>query len=186
MKITNEEKFLPQRTKIIGDIIMTLIYSNIEEQTSLKKEPYKTLSEEYKHIQNDFDGQEICLKDFSEKMGFSNGFFTDEFIKNPIIRFSFYKSKLKGIISPMTLIQMEYSFESDDDNYCVIYQKRMKLLRKRIPYIFIPHVSHVEFSTSIEDSFKMTFNVLVENEANILDACYCLINLVIAIFAFEN
>ena len=163
---------------------MTIVFSDINEQGNsvLENKPYKILTEEYQRIRNDIDGQEICINNLSEKKeGFYNGFFVDELTQNPTIKFSFYKSQEQA-----TLIQMEYSFRFNDDSECIVYQRRMKALRQRIPYFYLPFAGHVEFSHSIENKFIHTFTVLAKDEDKILDCCYCLLSLIIAIFSFDD
>ena len=164
---------------------MPVIYFNIAEQRSLEKEPYTTLTKRFKGLKYNLDGQEIEIKIASEKEGFLRGFYTDhEFTNDAVLRFVFAKVK-SGKNSEATFVRMEFSFESNDDNY-YFYQHHIKLLKKRVPYFYIPFASNFEFSHQVDEHFKMNFDILVENESDVLNACYSLLNQLIAIFSFED
>ena len=56
---------------------MPVIFYNLEEQKSLEREPYKTLSKKFRNINYALDNCEIKLDIGSDDEGFSDGFYTD-------------------------------------------------------------------------------------------------------------
>lgn len=56
---------------------MPVIYYNIDEQKSLEKEPYKSLTKRFKNLKNALEEKEIELSIGTDKEGFSKGFYTD-------------------------------------------------------------------------------------------------------------
>lgn len=165
---------------------MSIIYSDVERQQSLEKEPYTILTKRYRGIKKDLDGQEIVLPLFSGKDGFFKGFYTDrEYTNNASLCFFFSKEKSKNDESSSFFVRMKYSFDCDEHNYWY-YKRHTDLLRKRVPYFYIPFASNFEFSHNVDDRFNMMFDIIVETEENVLQACYCLLNLIIAIFSFED
>ena len=165
---------------------MPVIYSIMEKQMSLEKEPYKALTKQFKSIKNNIDGQIIELKISSEKEGFFRGFYTDhEYTNQAAIRFLFSNPHQNKSHSFPTFIRMEFSFECNDINYH-FYQRHINLLKKRVPYFYIPFVSCFEFSHCIDDKFRLMFDISVDDKEKVLDSCYCLLSLIIAIFSFED
>lgn len=98
---------------------MPIIYYNIDEQRSLEKEPYKSLTKRFKNLKNALEGKEIELKIGADKEGFANGFFTDfEFTNDAEIRFVFSKEADVGLRGgqPKTFVRMIFSFECNESN----------------------------------------------------------------------
>ena len=167
---------------------MPIIYYDINEQRSLEKEPYKILIKRFKNLENALEEKAIELNIGSEKEGFSKGFYTDfDFSNNAKLKFIFSKeaeSKGNGA-KTKTFIRMVFSFECNGCNL-YYYRDRSKLLKKRIPYFYIPEASHFSFSLQIDDEFCMQFDVLVEDEDKVLQVCCSLLNQIIAILSFED
>lgn len=80
---------------------------------------------------------------------------------------------------------MLYSFECNENNL-QYYRKHISLLKKRIPYFYIPNVSQFSFSSQIDDEFTMRFDALVDDENNVLQVRRSLLNQLIAILSFED
>ena len=47
-------------------------------------------------------------------------------------------------------------------------------------------VSHFGYETHLDERFTLDFDVIVPNMNDVLNVCYCLLNLIIAILAFED
>ena len=167
---------------------MPVIYYNIDEQNSLDREPYKSLTKKFRNIKYALDANEIEIDIGSDEEGFVNGFYTDfDFTNEAKLKFVFSrtdgnytKNKIPGVF-----VGMLYSFECNENNIH-FYRKHISLLKKRIPYFYIPNVSHFAFSSQIDEEFTMRFDALVEDENNVLQVCYSLLNQLIAILAFED
>lgn len=163
---------------------MPVIYYNIDELKSLEREPYKILTKRYKSLKNVLEEKEIEINIGSDKEGFSKGFYTDsEFTNEAKIRFIF--SKEAGTEKSQYFIRMIYSFECNESNLDY-YRRHIKLLKKRVPYFYIPDVTHFAFSSQIDDEFNMQFDVLVKNRGKVLQVCYSLLNQIISILSFED
>lgn len=167
---------------------MPVIYYNIDEQKSLERDPYKVLTKQYRNLMNALDKKQIELSIGSDREGFAKGFYTDfEFTNEAKITFIFSREaddetkKCKQKI----FVRMIYSFECNESNLHY-YRRHIKLLKKRVPYFYIPDVTHFTFSSLIDDEFNMQFDVLVEGEEKVLQVCYSLLNQIIAILSFED
>lgn len=165
---------------------MPIIICNVEEQRSLEREPYLTLGKKIKSFKGNFDSQEIELNVGSSKEGFGKGFFSDrEYVVDPKLNFAFGKTKDAETGAWRWFVKMTYSFECTDSNFHY-YQRHIKLLKKRIPYFYIASASHFSFASHLDDRFELEFDVLVEDQNNILQVCYSLLNQIITIFSFED
>lgn len=167
---------------------MPVIYYNLEEQKSLEREPYKSLAKKFRNIKYALDKNEIEIDIGSDEEGFSKGFYTDfTFTNDARLRFVFSKccENHNGNQTSNVFVGMLYSFECNEHNE-PFYRKYIGLLKKRIPYFYIPNASHFSFSSQIDDEFVLQFNALVENESNVLEVCYSLLNQLIAILSFED
>lgn len=168
---------------------MPVLFINMKEQTSLEKEPYLSFMKRFEALEGNLDGECVKLYVGKGKSGtFSKGFYIDEsYCKNPMITFEFARinsSNKEG--EKETFIRMTYSYECDS-RYDLEWQMDMiKALRRRIPYFYIPSVSHLEFSSPIEDDVRLQFDVLVPESEDVPQVCCSLINQVIAIFSFED
>ena len=80
---------------------------------------------------------------------------------------------------------MAFSFDCNEDNY-QFYQPKLQALKKRADYFYIPMVTHMGYEAYLNERFVMNFDVVVQDENNVLEVCFCLLNLIIAILAFEN
>ena len=77
---------------------MPVIYYNIDEQKSLEKEPYKSLTKRFKNLKNALEEKEIELSIGADKEGFSKGFYTDfEFTNDAKVKFIFSKEAETGL-----------------------------------------------------------------------------------------
>ncbi|MBR4073257.1 MAG: hypothetical protein IKK24_04860 [Clostridia bacterium] len=163
-----------------------IFYSDIDKLNSLEKDPYASFTKKFKGLKK-LDGQQIELKIDNGKEGFYKGFFTDDrFMENANLSFVF--AEMNNVSEPNSkpfFIRMIYSFGCNNENIHY-YQKRIKLLKKRVPYFFIPDITNLEFSSHIDDEFNMQFDVLVKSEDKVLQVCHSLINQIITIFSFED
>ena len=98
---------------------MPFIYYNIDEQNSLNREPYKSLTKKFRNIKYALDANEIEIDIGGDKEGFINGFYTDfDFTNEAKLKFVFSKTdgnytknKIPGIF-----VGMLYSFECNENN----------------------------------------------------------------------
>lgn len=167
---------------------MPVIYYNIDEQKSLEKEPYKSLTKRFKNLKNALEEKEIELSIGTDKEGFSKGFYTDfEFTNDAKVKFIFSKEAETGLRGekPKIFVRMIFSFECNESNLHY-YRRHIRLLKKRIPYFYIPEATHFAFSSQIDDEFNMQFDALVGDEDKVLQVCYSLLNQIIAILSFED
>ena len=167
---------------------MPVIFYNLEEQKSLEREPYKTLSKKFRNINYALDNCEIKLDIGSDDEGFSDGFYTDfNFTNNAELKFVFSRSdETHAKNKPSSiLVSMLYSFECNSYNE-QFYRHFIELLKKRLPYFYIPNATHFSFSSQQDDNFVFQFNALVDDENNVLEVCYSLLNQLIAILSFED
>lgn len=166
---------------------MPVIYYNIDEQISLEKEPYKSLTKRFKSLKNALEEKEIELNIGADREGFAKGFYTDfEFTNDAKVKFLFSKEADAGTKEKAQIfVRMVFSFECNESNLHY-YRRHIKLLKKRIPYFYIPEATHFAFSSQIDDEFNMQFDVLVEKEDKVLQVCYSLLNQIIAILSFED
>lgn len=166
---------------------MPVIYYNIDEQRSLEKEPYKSLTKRFKGLKNALEEKEIELNIGADREGFAKGFYTDfEFTNDAKVKFIFSREADTGSKeSSQIFVRMIFSFECNESNLHY-YRRHIKLLKKRIPYFYIPEATHFAFSSQIDDEFNMQFDVLVEKEDKVLQVCYSLLNQIIAILSFED
>lgn len=171
-----------------GGMIMAILFINCSPIDSLSKEPYSTLAKKYKRIEDRVDGEiiEIFLSD-NKNSGFSKGFYSDEvFVHDPAVQFIFSTIESReGIPKNSTFVRMSFSFDCNEDNYR-FYQPKIQALKKRADYFYVPMVSHLGYEAYLSERFTMNFDVVVPDKSNVLDVCFCLLNLIIAILAFEN
>ena len=90
-----------------------------------------------------------------------------------------------SISEESTFVRMSFSFDCNEENY-PFYQPKIRALKKRAEYFFIPMVSHFGYETHLDERFTLDFDVIVPNMNDVLNVCYCLLNLIIAILAFED
>ena len=167
---------------------MPVIYYNIDEMKSLEREPYKSLARRYRNLRNALEEKEIELNIGAEREGFARGFYTDdEFTGDARLKFVFSRETEpdgKGGEAKI-FVRMVFSFACNETNL-YYYRRHINLLKKRVPYFYIPEATHFAFSSMIDDEFKMQFDVLVEKEDKVLQVCFSLLNPIIAILSFED
>ena len=165
---------------------MPVIYYNIDEMRCLEREPYKTLVKRFKSLENALEEKELEIN-ISDKDGFAKGFYTDsDFADNIKVKFVFSREyenndDKKGKV----FVRMIFSFDCDEGSL-YYYRLRIKALKKRIPYFYIPEVTHFAFTTQFDEEISMIFDVLVSDEAKTLQVCCSLLNQIIAVLAFED
>ena len=160
-----------------------IFFNSISKHNSLEKDPYASFTKKFKGLKK-FDGQEIELRIDNGKEGFHKGFYTDDcFMENANLKFAF--ADVTSGAEKAYFIRMNYSFGCNSENIHY-YQRHISLLKQRVPYFYIPFAANFEFSSHIDDEFNLQFDVLVKNEADVLQVCYCLINQIITIFSFED
>lgn len=164
---------------------MPVILYDLKAQDSLTREPYTTFAKKWKSIESDPDGHRIDIRISGGKEGFSRGFYTDhEYMSDVELSFLFARTA-GGVDIGSTFVRMTLSFECNSSNFDY-YRDQIKSLKKRVPYYYIPTVSHLEFSSQIDDEFKLQFDAVVPEGTDVAQACYMLINQLIAILSFEN
>lgn len=167
---------------------MPVLFIDMKEQTSLEKEPYLSLSRRLEALEGNYDSECVKIPLSKGKNGtFSKGFYQDDsYCKNPRITFMFRELAGKPSDEGGIFIRMTYSYECEN-RYDMDWQMDMiKALKRRIPYYYIPNVSHLEFSSPIGDDVRLQFDVLVPEREAVPQVCFSLINQVIAVFSFED
>lgn len=170
---------------------MPFIYVNLNEQKSLEREPYTSFTKKYEVIKENLNGEKIELRVGNGKSNsFSNGFFTDDgcYAKNLRLNFIFASLPKDDTESTngKTLIRMTYSFEYDDAESLNYHLDKVKALEKRVPFFYIPLASAFEMTYQINSEFTLLFDVVVDDEKDVQQVCYSLINQIITIYSFEN
>lgn len=167
---------------------MPVFYVNLNKQKSLTKEPYVSFLKKYDVIKEDVHGEQIELRVGGKDGCFANGFYVDEvYYKNPRLRLDF-----ATIPSPedadvtCTLVRASYTYEDEDGYDLDFHLRRIKDIKKRAPYYYIPGASHFEFSSQIDDAYHLLFDVLVDDMAKVPEVCCSLISLMISVFTLDN
>lgn len=167
---------------------MPVLYVNLNKHESLTKEPYVSFFKKYDVIKDDLNGEQIELRVGGKDGCFSNGFYIDRvYYKNPRLRIDF-----ATIPSPENeqktgvLIRTSYSYEGEDSFDFDFHLQRVKDIKKRAPYYYIPGVTHFEFSSQIDDEYKLLFDAIVDDVSKVPEVCCSLISLIITIFSLDN
>ncbi len=167
---------------------MPVLYINSDKHDCLKREPYVTLLKKFEVIKDSLDAEEIELRVGGRDGCFANGFYTDDvYYKNPRLKISF-----ATVPSPddRTLksffIRAAYSFESEDDYDLEFHLQRIKDIKKRVPYFYLPDVTHFEFSSQIDEDYKLFFDAVVDDREKVRNVCCMLISLIISVFSLDN
>ena len=165
---------------------MPILYYGLSPLKSLTKDPYYTMAEKNNRIRECLDGQEIEIS-LGEKEGFAMGFYSSGFMSKPLIKFIYADlDSAHGAPEESTFIRMTFSFQCGDDNY-LYYKPKIQALKKRADFLYIPMASDFGFSAQLEDDrFNLNFDTVVYEKHDVLQVCYCLLNLIIALFAFED
>ncbi|MBQ6824831.1 MAG: hypothetical protein IJN82_06135 [Clostridia bacterium] len=167
---------------------MPILYVNLNKQESLTKEPYASFLKRYDIIKENVNGEQIDLRVGGKDGCFTNGFYVDKmYCKNPRLRLEF-----ATLPSPersgetCTFVRAIYSYEGEDGYDLDFHLQRARDIKKRAPYYYIPGASHFEFSSQVDDEFKLIFDVLVEEKRFVSEVCCSLISLLITIFSLED
>lgn len=167
---------------------MPVLCINMNKHESLKKEPYASFLKKFDIIKESINGEQIELRVGGKDGCFSNGFYIDSvYYKNPRLRFDFAK-----IPSPendgttVTFIRACYSYEGEDSYDLEFHLQRAKDIKKRAPYYYIPWATHFEFSSQIDDEYRLVFDALVGDDEKLQEVCCSLISLIITIFSLDN
>lgn len=170
-----------------GGMIMAILFINCSPIDSLSKEPYSTLAKKYKRIEDRVDGEiiEIFYR-ITRIAAFQKDSIRTRFVHDPAVQFIFSTIESReGISKNSTFVRMFFSFDCNEDNY-QFYQPKIQALKKRADYFYVPMVSHLGYEAYLSERFTMNFDVVVPDKSDVLDVCFCLLNLIIAILAFEN
>ena len=165
---------------------MSVYFWDMPAVNSASQEPYLSLLKKLRRMGNHFAEKEIRIP-LSDKEGFSKGFYSDQsFVCSPELRFVFAE-QCSDRKRPMetTLIHMIFSFKCTEENYGY-YQPRIKALKKRVDYFFIPYITRFGFDAYLNDRFVMDFKAAVPQKDDLPTVCCCLLNQIIAILAFED
>lgn len=166
---------------------MPVIFINPKEQTSLEREPYVSFLNRFEALDGNLSDECIKLYVGKGKNGsFSKGFYVDDnYCKNPMLTFEFTEN-INSEGKKEAIVSMTYSHECEN-YYDLQWQNSMiKTLNLRIPYFYIPAVSHLEFSSPIGDGVILRFDVIVPEKKDVRQVCCSLINQIIAVFSFEG
>ena len=167
---------------------MPVFYLNLEKQESLTREPYASFLKKYDLIEQELNGEEIELRVGGKDETFTNGFYVDSYYyENPRLRFSFATvPNPDNHEETSTLVRACYSYEGDDCYDLQYHIQRAKDIKRRAPYYFLPGATHFEFSSQVDEEFKLQFDVLVADNEKVAEVCCLLISLIIAIFSQDN
>lgn len=165
---------------------MAVLFLNFAEHEPLKKEPYASFLKRFDIIKESVDGEQIELRVGGRDGTFSDGFYVDEtYFKNPRIKIEFAGIP-KEENGKSFFVRVVYSYEGKDCCDLDLHFQRVKELKKRAPYYYIPGATHFEFSSQIDDEYKLIFDVVADREETVQGVCCSLISLIISIFSFEN
>ena len=166
---------------------MPVIFVNLNKQDTLKKEPYLSFLKKFDLIKQSLDGESIELRVGGKEGSFTNGFYVDEmFYMNPRLRIDFADIPSEQGEKNRTFIRVCYSYEGEDGYDLDFHLQRIKDIRKRVGFFYVPDATHFEFSSQIDDEYRLIFDVLVEDETAIPRVCCSLISHIIAIFSLDN
>lgn len=169
---------------------MPVIYVNLSNHDCTTREPYISFLKKFELIKNeDINGEQIELRVANKDGTFANGFYNDSvYYKNPRLRIDFATLPLsKNNLTNCTLIRATYSYEGvDDHDQLEFHIQRVKNIKKRTPYYYLPNVTCFEFSSQIDDEYKLIFDVSVNDYEKVSDVCCSLISLFITIFSLDD
>lgn len=167
---------------------MPVLYVNLNKQGSLSKEPYATFLKKYEVIKDAPNGEEIELRVGGKEGTFTNGFYIDNFYyKNPRLRLNFATIPSPENDSEMSVfIRAVYSYEGEDCCDLDFHLQRVKDIKKRAPYYYLHGVSHFEFSSQIDDEYRLVFDAIADDNTRVEKVCCQLISLIISIFSLDN
>ena len=165
-----------------------LLYVNLKKHDSLKKEPYAAFTKKFNMIRDNLNGEQIDLRVGGKDGTFANGFYIDEvFYKNPELKFDFAViPSPEDATTTGVFIRATYAYEGEDYYEFDTHLQRVRDIKKRAPYYYIPSATHFEFSSQIEDEYKLYFDAVATDADKALEVCYSLISLIISIFSLEN
>lgn len=162
---------------------MPVLYVNLNKHEAIQREPYNSFLKKYGLIKDNLNGEQIEVRVGGKEGNFSNGFYIDDmFCMNPRLRIDF--ADVPG--DQRIFIRVCYSYEGEDSYDLDFHLQRVKDIKKRADYYYIPGATHFEFSSQIDDDCKLNFDVLVEDKSRVPEVCCSLISLVIAIFSLDN
>ncbi len=166
---------------------MPVLYVNLNKHESLKKEPYNSFLKKFNLIRENLNGEQIEIRVGGKDRSFANGFYLDEeFYINPRLRVDFASMPVAAGEKPSMFIRVCYSYEGEDGYDLELHFQRVKDIKQRAEYLYIPGATHFEFSSQIDDEYKLMFDALVDDMSKIPDVCCLLISHIIAIFCLEN
>ena len=166
---------------------MPILYLNLDRQKSLEKEPYVSFFKKFNFIKDSLHGERIELRVGGAEGSFCNGFYVDDvFYINPALSLEFSQVPKSKDYPESMLVRLCYSFEGEDGYDLDFHLQRIRDIRKRAEYFYIPWATHFEFSSQIDEDYRLIFDVLVEDSDRIADVCCSLISHVIAIFSLDN
>lgn len=167
---------------------MPVLYVNFKKQDCLEREPYASFLKKYNVIKDDLHGERIELRVGGKDGCFADGFYTDhDYYKNPVIRIDFASvpaSEREG--GKSVFVRVAYSYESGDDYDLDFHVQRVKEIKKRAPYYYVPGASHFEFSSQMDDEYRLLFDALALDPEQVPRVCCSLISLIISIFSLDN
>ena len=167
---------------------MPVLYANLDKHDSLSREPYASFLKKYDAIKQDINEKRIELQLGGENGTFENGFYVEGLsFENPKLTLFF-----DTVLSPETdnkkvvFIRAIYSCEAGDEFDPMIQVQRAKDIKLRVPYYYLPGVTHMDFSSQLDDEYKLIFDALVDDKHSIPEVCCSLIGLIIAIFSLDD
>lgn len=135
---------------------MPIIYM-LHKQESTSKEPYQSFEKQFNLIKNDLDEKTIELAIGNDETGvFANGFYFDETVDPENILLSFYFKKIEyeeldGAKTKGFFIRMQYVFSFDYRGWLPLHLDRIKAIKQRVPFFYIPNAESLEFSSQMDD-----------------------------------
>lgn len=170
---------------------MPVLYVAFDEPYNCtKKSPYSEFTKKYNSFKGELDNKEIVLHLGNDINGgeFCNGFYIDGvFCSNPQLSFKFALTNSKNNKTTSTFIRMSYSFDYGDYDNLEVHLKKVQALKLRVPYLYLPYISYFDFNFQPDaEKLNWNFDVLIPDNEKIVEVCYSLINLLIALFAFDE
>ena len=162
---------------------MPVLYVNLNKNDVLSKEPYASFIKNYEIIKDSINGEKIELRVGGRNV-FDNGFYIDRtYYKNPrlTIEFAQIPSEKECIF-----IRAAYSFEGEDNYDLEYHLDRVKEIKKRAPYYYLPDALNFEFSSQIDDEYRLYFDVITDDKEKVSKLCCSLISLIISIYSLDN
>lgn len=152
----------------------------------LNREPYASFINEYNKLNGTIDEKLIELTIDFDECELIDGFWHDGcYHKEKMIKF-WLKENSNGTNEndKSTEISACIMIEFDPKEHVEVHLERIESIKQRIPFFFIPMVSHMKTKLYLDDEyFNVNIEVIVPNTENIKDVCMSIINQYICMFS---